>query len=42
LPKQWVAHWSNIKRPEQTPLYGYQIEGWWSAPEHDTKTGTAP
>jgi peptide/nickel transport system substrate-binding protein len=42
LPKQWVAHWRNIERPEQTPLYGYQIESWWSAPEHDTKTSTAP
>ena len=42
LPKQWVAHWRNIERPEQTPLYGYQIESWWSAPEHDTKSGAAP
>ena len=33
LPRQWVAHWSDLKRPEKTPLYGYQIDSWWLEPE---------
>lgn len=37
LPRQWVAHWSDMKRPETTPLYGYQIDTWWIEP-----TGGAP
>lgn len=32
LPRQWVAHWSDLKRPERTPLYGYQIDTWWLQP----------
>ena len=32
LPRQWVAHWSDLKRPETTPLYGYQIDTWWLEP----------
>ncbi len=32
LPSQWVAHWSDLKRPETTPLYGYQIDAWWLDP----------
>ena len=28
-PEQWVAHWSRIKRPEKTPLVGYQLMTWW-------------
>ena len=32
LPGQWVAHWSDLKRPEKTPLYGYQIDAWWLDP----------
>jgi len=33
LPNQWVAHWSNLKRPERAPLYGYQIDTWWIEPQ---------
>ncbi len=33
LPRQWVAHWRELKRPETTPLYGYQIDSWWLAPD---------
>jgi peptide/nickel transport system substrate-binding protein len=33
LPRQWVAHWRDLKRPEKTPLYGYQIETWWLEPD---------
>src|SRR6185503_9272541 len=33
LPRQWVAHWNDLKRPEKTPLYGYQIDSWWLEPE---------
>ena len=32
LPKQWVAYWRSLKRPEKTPLYGYQIGAWWHDP----------
>lgn len=34
LPRQWVAYWRSLKRPEKTPVYGYQIDAWWS----DTQT----
>jgi peptide/nickel transport system substrate-binding protein len=29
LPRQWVARWREIQRPERTSLYGYQIDTWW-------------
>jgi peptide/nickel transport system substrate-binding protein len=32
LPRQWVAYWSDLKRPAKTPLYGYQIDTWWMEP----------
>jgi peptide/nickel transport system substrate-binding protein len=33
LPRDWVAHWREVKRPEKTPLYGYQIDTWWIEPQ---------
>ncbi len=30
LPDQWLARWVRIARPEQTSLYGYLPETWWS------------
>jgi peptide/nickel transport system substrate-binding protein len=36
LPDQWVARWAKLQRPEKTPLYGYQIDTWWSDPAEDT------
>jgi peptide/nickel transport system substrate-binding protein len=39
LPRQWVAHWSDLKRPERTPLYGYQIDTWWLEPSGATAEG---
>jgi peptide/nickel transport system substrate-binding protein len=30
LPRQWVAYWREIKRPDTTPLYGYRVDSWWS------------
>jgi peptide/nickel transport system substrate-binding protein len=39
LPRQWVAHWSDLKRPETTPLYGYQIDTWWVEPERNAADG---
>ena len=42
LPRQWVAHWSDLKRPEKTPLYGYQIDTWWLEPEGARAEGEAP
>ncbi len=31
VPKQWVAYWRNLKHPEKTPLFGYNIDSWWAA-----------
>ena len=31
LNAQWVAHWSRIKHPKKTPVYGYQLPTWWAA-----------
>jgi peptide/nickel transport system substrate-binding protein len=39
LPRQWVAHWSDLKRPEKTPLYGYQIDAWWIEPASSAANG---
>jgi peptide/nickel transport system substrate-binding protein len=39
LPRQWVAHWRDLKRPDKTPLYGYQIEAWWLDPEAGASSG---
>jgi len=39
LPRQWVAHWSDLKRPETTPLYGYQIDAWWVEPQGHAADG---
>jgi len=30
--EQWVARWSHIKRPDVTPVYGYQLTTWWREP----------
>jgi peptide/nickel transport system substrate-binding protein len=32
LPEQWIARWSNIKRPAVTSLFGYLFETWWREP----------
>jgi peptide/nickel transport system substrate-binding protein len=42
LPRQWVAHWSDLKRPEKTPLYGYQIDTWWIEPSGAGAESQAP
>jgi peptide/nickel transport system substrate-binding protein len=42
LPRQWVVHWRELKRPEVTPLYGYQIDTWWIAPETPSAAGESP
>jgi peptide/nickel transport system substrate-binding protein len=31
VPKQWVAYWSKLKRPDVLPLFGFNIDTWWSA-----------
>src|SRR5262249_589132 len=36
LPRQWIAPWRELKRPETTPLYGYQIDTWWVDPSSGT------
>ena len=30
VPRQWLAHWTNLKYPEKTPLFGYNLDSWWS------------
>jgi peptide/nickel transport system substrate-binding protein len=30
-PKQWVAYWTRLRHPETTPLFGYNVDSWWSA-----------
>lgn len=42
LPRQWVAHWRELRRPEVTPLYGYQIDSWWIAPDSSSASGDSP
>ena len=34
-PKDFVAYWKPLKRPETTPLYGIVTETWWTEPEKD-------
>lgn len=31
LQKQWVAYWHHLGQPQQTSLFGYQVDTWWSA-----------
>jgi peptide/nickel transport system substrate-binding protein len=30
--KQWVAHWSYLRYPKATSLYGYSVDTWWADP----------
>lgn len=30
-PKQWIARWKTVERPEKPSLYGTFMETWWSA-----------
>ncbi|XSG82609.1 MAG: extracellular solute-binding protein [Methyloligella sp. ZOD6] len=32
LPKQWVAYWRKLHRPEQVPIFGYILDTWWAEP----------
>ncbi len=29
VPKQWVAHWTRLKHPAKTPVFGYAVDSWW-------------
>lgn len=40
LPRQWVAHWETLKRPQKTPLYGYQLDTWWFEPQDKAASAT--
>ena len=31
IPKQWLAYWTRLRHPETTPLFGYNVDSWWSA-----------
>lgn len=28
-PRQWIAHWANIRQPDRTSVYGAQMPTWW-------------
>lgn len=30
LPRQWVARRAELRHPEETSLYGYQVDAWWA------------
>ena len=32
-PKDWVAHWRKLRFPKTTPLFGFNIDTWWAAPD---------
>ena len=40
LPDQWVARWTRLQRPDETPLYGYQIDTWWYDQDQDPRRET--
>lgn len=29
LPKQWTARWNHLRHPDETSLYGFQLDSWW-------------
>lgn len=31
IPKQWLAYWTQLQHPATTPLFGYNVDSWWSA-----------
>ena len=31
--QDYVTYWSDLKRPEKTPLYGMVLETWWMEPK---------
>lgn len=37
LPKQWVGSWTNLRQPEKTSLFGYQLDTWWAASSEPEK-----
>lgn len=32
LSKQWVGHWTRLRHPDATSLYGYRVNSWWAEP----------
>ena len=42
LPTQWIAYWRSLRRPGETPLYGYQLDTWWSEPSAPDGTAAKP
>jgi len=34
-PKDWIAHWRKLRFPKSTPLFGFNIDTWWAAPNPD-------
>jgi peptide/nickel transport system substrate-binding protein len=31
VPKQWLAYWKRLQHPDKTPIFGYNVDSWWSA-----------
>jgi peptide/nickel transport system substrate-binding protein len=42
LPTQWIAYWRSLRRPQRTPLYGYQLDSWWAEPTAAGGTAATP
>lgn len=38
-PKDWVAHWTKLRFPETTPLFGFNVDSWWHAEATETASG---
>ena len=30
IPKQWLAYWTRLEHPATAPLFGYNVDSWWS------------
>jgi len=37
LKNQWLAYWDHLKHPDKTPVFGYQLDTWWNAPNDKDK-----
>ena len=31
-PAQWVASWSHLAHPGRIPLFGFNLDTWWTKP----------
>ncbi|WP_230489228.1 extracellular solute-binding protein [Pinisolibacter aquiterrae] len=40
LPGQWLAHWTRIEHPANTPGSGWTLPAWWVRPDEKKEGGT--